>query len=225
MENYLSGHLDKKTVAWMEIQNPTQPGQQRTGKLWRDRLADLLIATLWGTYGILLLMAAFHQRQVADFGLFLFYSLTALCFLRRRPARHQGAWWELVLAFAATIAPLISLHPAANGWSEFGSAMQYLGIAGILWSLASLGRSFGIAPADRGLVASGPYRLIRHPLYTTELFCLAGFVVANMSWTNLAALLLMIGLQVFRITREERIIDNYGSYATRVRWRLVPRIW
>jgi hypothetical protein len=119
-------------------------------------------------------------------------------------------------------------HPTPGAWgldgpplpSSKGWAWQ-----GMLAGLWSLGRSFGIAPADRGLVTRGLYRMIRHPMYASELVFNAGFLLANPSWTNALALLLIAGTQIARIVREERVIGDYSDYAARVRWRLIPGIW
>jgi protein-S-isoprenylcysteine O-methyltransferase Ste14 len=95
----------------------------------------------------------------------------------------------------------------------------------MLVALAWLGRSFGIAPADRGLRTGGPYGWVRHPLYAAEILFYVGYVVAHPSWRNLAALVFGGAIQVFRIVREERILEGYAPYAARVRWRLLPLVW
>jgi protein-S-isoprenylcysteine O-methyltransferase Ste14 len=103
--------------------------------------------------------------------------------------------------------------------------VQSLALIGMIAALVSLGRSFGIAPADRGLVRSGLYHYVRHPLYATELLFNAGYLIANLSWRNLIAFVLFAVIQGVRLSREERIISGYAPYASRVRWRLVPLVW
>ena len=92
-------------------------------------------------------------------------------------------------------------------------------------SLVALGRSLGIAPADRGLVRHGPYRFIRHPVYAFEaLFFLGWLINVQTAW---AAFIIVIwaALQIARIIREERILGGYSEYRQQVRWRLVPFVW
>ena len=92
-------------------------------------------------------------------------------------------------------------------------------------SVAALGRSFGIAPADRGLVASGPYRVVRHPLYLGELVFYAGVCVARPSVLHITLWAALACVQVARLRAEERSINRYGEYAQVVPWRLAPGLW
>ena len=71
-------------------------------------------------------------------------------------------WLGLVAAFLPSI-------PLSGPLPWYLLAPGLLGYALILWSLGTLGTKFGIAPADRGLTAQGPYRFIRHPLYSSLL--------------------------------------------------------
>ncbi|NLG50924.1 MAG: isoprenylcysteine carboxyl methyltransferase [Chloroflexi bacterium] len=192
--------------------------------IWRS-LLNLLGSALWTLFAVFYAIAAVRQGDFLDMGLCLFYLIVGYLMLSRRPAARAGTWWELALGWGSAIVPLAILRPVSGGWVLPAAILQGLGMAGMLAGVCSLGRSFGIAPADRGLVTRGPYRLIRHPMYASELIFDAGFVLANPSWINALALLLIAGTQVARILREERVIGGYPIYAARVRWRLIPGIW
>ncbi len=114
--------------------------------------------------------------------------------------------------------------PAATA----GEMVQCFGLAFTIIGFCYLGRSFGIVAANRGLKVNGPYRLVRHPLYAAHAVTLAGFVVANFSWFNLAILMVVQGFQLLRIEAEERVLrdsSDYASYRSRVRWRLLPGLY
>jgi len=91
--------------------------------------------------------------------------------------------------------------------------------------VSALGRSFGIAPADRGLMILGPYRFIRHPMYAGALLMAAGALWSAPSWWNASVFALLVASAALRIHWEERLLQGYASYARVVRWRLFPGVW
>lgn len=101
-------------------------------------------------------------------------------------------------------------------------------LAGILLQIAAklhLGRSFGLAPANRGIVTSGPYRLVRHPIYLGYFLNHIGFLLAMWSLHNLAIYALLYTLQFLRIRAEEKILcqdESYQDYRKSVRYRFIP---
>jgi protein-S-isoprenylcysteine O-methyltransferase Ste14 len=186
---------------------------------------DLSVALVWALFAAASLDGVLRGGGLLDAGRFLFNTLLAYFFLRRRPAVRTGVWWENILGWAGAILPMVGLQPAPGGWSVPGLAVQAIALIALIAALISLGRSVGIAPADRGLVTVGLYRYVRHPMYAAELWFFGGYLMANPSWRNLAVFVLMVGIQVIRILREERIVRGYAAYAHEVRWRLVPLIW
>lgn len=109
-----------------------------------------------------------------------------------------------------------------------GQAIQVVGVLFQLGASLSLGRSFGLVPANRGIKTGGMYRLVRHPLYFSYLITAAGYIISNPSWRNVAVLAIGVGFQVVRIRYEERLLSRdseYARYATTVRWHLVPGVW
>jgi protein-S-isoprenylcysteine O-methyltransferase Ste14 len=154
-----------------------------------------------------------------------------IVFLIRRPpkaaTRRLDAW---LLAFAGTFAGVlfrpVGLHPQ---WGiDVGLGVQVLGLAICGLSLAALGRSFGFAPANRGLAASGPYRVVRHPLYASYVLLQAGYLLQSMALWNVLVMIVATGCNIGRIVAEERLLGSsadYAAYRRRVRWRLLPGLW
>jgi protein-S-isoprenylcysteine O-methyltransferase Ste14 len=98
----------------------------------------------------------------------------------------------------------------------------------VVVALGSLGRSFGIVAANRGIKTWGAYSLVRHPAYTGYLVSYLGYVAENASAQNLVLLAVATSAQLVRIAEEERMLrvdDAYRRYLTRVRHRLIPYVY
>lgn len=158
-------------------------------------------------------------------------SLTVLLVICAR-APHARAMDPLsaVLTFCATYYfLLINLEPGvAVAPATVGISLQ---VAGILLQIVAklvLGRSFGLLPANRGVVTRGPYRVVRHPIYLGYLVTHIGYVLYSFTVTNVLLFTGLYLLQAGRILREESVLcrdDGYVRYATVVRWRLLPGIF
>jgi protein-S-isoprenylcysteine O-methyltransferase Ste14 len=186
-------------------------------------------------FAVLGLVAVTGKLTLSSLLLSLYNFLVAWMYLNHRPGKNKAAWWETALALSGTFLPLAAFRPApmadAGGFvamsfiAEVGMFVQLWGLLGMIWSVFSLSTSLGIAPVDRGLVTGGSYRRVRHPLYAFEIvFCL-GYWLGNPTWWNGAVLVLLAGIQVARALREEKVIEGYGEYATRVRWRFIPGVF
>jgi protein-S-isoprenylcysteine O-methyltransferase Ste14 len=106
-----------------------------------------------------------------------------------------------------------------------GATLQALGIGWQLFAKASLRRSFGILPANRGIVSHGAYRFMRHPIYFGYFVADIGFLLVNFGLQNLLVYGFQFALQLVRIVREEKLLsddERYCVYKSRVRFRVVP---
>jgi protein-S-isoprenylcysteine O-methyltransferase Ste14 len=106
-----------------------------------------------------------------------------------------------------------------------GALLQLSGIVWQVYAKLSIRRSFGILPANRGVVSHGAYRFVRHPMYLGYFVTDLGFLLTNFSLYNVSVHLLQILLQVGRILYEERLLSadaDYVSYSRTVRFRLIP---
>lgn len=157
------------------------------------------------------------------------YTLGLVLFARPARLRDMAPLTIVSTIYAAFFFVLLS----AEDTRRFVPEMIGVGIqmAGLAWQFASklaIGRSFGLLPAQRGIVMHGPYRVMRHPIYFGYLVSHVGFLLVNWSWRNAAVLGVLYVAQVIRIVREERVLSidgAYRNYRERVRWRLVPGVF
>jgi protein-S-isoprenylcysteine O-methyltransferase Ste14 len=95
-------------------------------------------------------------------------------------------------------------------------------------SVLVLGRCFGILPEARGLVTSGPYRFVRHPLYTCEAVAFLGLLLPVVSPLSLTIYGAYLGLTVLRSRYEEEVLlaafPEYAAYRRSTR-RFIPGVY
>ena len=169
-----------------------------------------------------------HPRMSVVF-LVIFHSTIVILSIVRRDIKTVD---RRVVAFAAgwagTVLPLF-LRPTASGADLLaGQVLQIGGLALQLVALVSLGRSFGVVAADRGVQTGGAYRLVRHPIYAAYTIADVGFVMSHPTAANIAAISAAAVTQIIRIWFEERHLSEspeYAEYCRVRRWRLVPGIW
>jgi protein-S-isoprenylcysteine O-methyltransferase Ste14 len=182
-------------------------------------------------FAAVLMFAAFcasnlHSHHWQNMIILVSEVLTVVFILTRRStdavSQHSVDW---ALAFAGTMAPWLA-RPGAEPLSQ--TAGVGLLLAGTVVAIAakfSLNRSFGLAPANRGVQRSGAYVFVRHPMYLGYFLAQAGFLLLNPTLRNLAVYAAAWTIQIARLLREERWLladPLYRDYAKRVRFRLVP---
>jgi protein-S-isoprenylcysteine O-methyltransferase Ste14 len=100
-----------------------------------------------------------------------------------------------------------------------------IGLSVIIAAKATLGRSFGLMPANRGIVNRGIYRIVRHPIYAGYLITHTAFLMAHPTAWNAALILISDTALLVRALYEERTLAGDGAYAeymAQVRWRVLP---
>lgn len=191
----------------------------------------LCAAAMLAAY-VLLAVASFHKYLETHSLPVFFLLIVNTTFLGMYASRRDTALFATapmlwLVAFCGTFAPLL-MRPLAPGISTVvGTVIQMMGFVCIIAALASLRRSFGIIPANRGLRTEGLYQLVRHPLYAAELLALAGFTIANPSAWNLLLWCVELALQLARAHAEEQFLAPdplYAAYCTKVRYRLIPLV-
>jgi protein-S-isoprenylcysteine O-methyltransferase Ste14 len=158
-------------------------------------------------------------------------TLVAVAYLIRRPARRVTRRLDdWCLAFAGTFIGVLMRpdgeHPAWGIWA--GTVLQLVGVAVVLACILTLGRSFGFAAADRGVVTRGAYTVVRHPMYACYLLLESGYLLQSLSVRNAAIVVIGTLCNGGRALAEERLLAtnrDYLAYRRRVRRRVVPGVW
>ena len=178
-----------------------------------------------------------YPPSPSTIGLVVINSTALVLFMIRRDASKVGTPIEGLLAISGTfVESFLKDAGQLRDAQLLPTLVQAVALAGWAASLATLGRSFGIVPADRGLVQHGPYRFVRHPVYAFEALFSVGYLMAapdassallgsSLAVPNAGIIALWAVLQVARIVREERILGGYEEYRQTVRWRLIPFVW
>ena len=154
--------------------------------------------------------------------------------LTREPPRAQdrspASYVAVVVSYAYPYAQVTLLRWGTGYlvWPTVGVALVTVAAGLSLWSLLTLGRGFGLRPALRRLVTTGPYRFVRHPIYFAYLVADIGYNLTE--WARGSVLVMLVGWAslVYRIQAEERILSQdpaWADYRASVRYRLIPGIW
>ncbi len=202
----------------------------------RARRGIRIVANLVGAAGAayfayVTLLAYMQTHRPIGFLFFAEQSVVVVAYLVRRPANVVTlSTTDWLLAFGGTFSPVLlrpdGAHPA---WGlTTGLVLQFMGVAICLWSLLVLGRSFGFAAADRGLVTRGPYACVRHPVYASYILLQTGYLFQSISLRNAAVVVLATACNVGRVRAEERVLavnPAHGAYRRCVRWKMLPGLW
>jgi protein-S-isoprenylcysteine O-methyltransferase Ste14 len=143
----------------------------------------------------------------------------------------------IALAFVAFFAlPAVSALDHRLGWSDvpswvsvFGAVLVALGLMVDL--LVFRENSFGASTIEtmegQRVISTGPYALVRHPMYVGVLIMVLGVPLALGSYWGLVLMLFNVPFLALRILDEEAMLmrELHAEYTQRVRYRLVPGVW
>jgi len=135
---------------------------------------------------------------------------------------------------------LMPLDAVRFHWSTMPPWLQAAGVILLLSSFYLFFLTFRENPflspavrnqADRGqkVVSTGPYRHVRHPMYSAFIVYMLGTTLLLVSWYGLFVGAFLIAPIAFRAVLEERTLraelPGYDAYIARVKYRLIPRVW
>jgi len=196
-----------------------------------DRLAKICILVLFSTMAVRLAKDAAATGHLT--GMLLLASealVVVLTLFRRSAATVDRSWKARILTLLSTFGPPLVQPASLTGLApeSVTFVISAIGLVIVVFGKLSLGRSFGLTPANRGVVSTGLYRFVRHPIYLGYLTTHVGFVIANPAGWNLMVLLAADAALLLRAKCEERTLaadDAYRAYMGRVHWRVVPGVF
>jgi protein-S-isoprenylcysteine O-methyltransferase Ste14 len=203
--------------------------------LTRERVIDLLARTLIGA-----LFLIFSMNLLEDFvrtqritGVLLLVSeslVVVLTVMRRRAFLVDTSPAALAITAIALVGPPLLRTSSAPGLlpDAFTGLISGAAVCFVIAGKITLGRSFGIVPANRGVVDRGPYLLVRHPIYAGYVVSHLAFLAAYPQPWNIAVVIISDAALIWRALFEERLLrqdERYQAYCGRVGWHLVPGLF
>ncbi len=159
---------------------------------------------------------------------------------RMRTREPEGAQKAIVL-LATPFYLAVFVVPALDrrfGWSSVPAgiavAAEALVLAGylltvrVLWENRFAARTVAVDAGQR-VIATGPYSVVRHPMYSASILMFSAMPPALGSWWGLLGVVgIVAGLSVRAVNEESvlsRDLPGYDEYRRKVRFRIVPGIW
>jgi len=160
---------------------------------------------------------------------------------RRLQTKEKSSEQKTIIRVAQPIVFANLLVPGLDyrfGWSHvpvwltiLSDALVLAGYVITFWvmkenSFAS--RTIQVVEGQR-VISTGPYRLVRHPMYFGAVLMLLFTPFALGSWWALPGFVLVVALILLRLLHEERVLNReltgYPEYCLRTRYRLIPLVW
>jgi protein-S-isoprenylcysteine O-methyltransferase Ste14 len=153
--------------------------------------------------------------------------------------RDRAIIGAILIAFVAWLV-FMALDARRFDWSHVPDWAQWLGAALIIgafcgWVQVLRANSFASVMVRlqrerrQTVVSSGPYAVVRHPMYAYALLLMIGTPLLLGSLFGLLGLILFVPLLAARALREEAMLmdglPGYRDYAAKVRFRLLPGLW
>jgi len=196
-----------------------------------DLLSRAMIVVLFTMLSINLLGDFLRTGHVTGLLLLAGESLVVVLTVVRRKAmyvdRSVAAGVLTLLSVAGP--PMLRASDVTPLVPDVATAMvSAIGLGLVVIGKMALGRSFGLVPANRGVVVRGPYTFVRHPIYTGYLITHAAFFIADPIPWNAVVILIADTALILRALMEEKVLSNdveYQGYCRRVGWHLVPGVF
>lgn len=109
-----------------------------------------------------------------------------------------------------------------------GITIEFVGMIISEGARIYLGRRFGLLPANRGVVSTGPFALVRHPIYLGWFVLSIGFVMVYPTVLNMSLLTITLPFMMWRIDLEEQLLKQdpaYAAYCATTPHRVLPFVY
>lgn len=175
----------------------------------------------------------FLADVVSKSSIICFLGLMSILFLiRLEPIEKARGILPRVTAIAGTFfMSVVTFSPRANltmVQTVIASSICLVGTVMSIFVLSHLGRSYSLMAEARRLVTTGPYGIIRHPLYVTEELATFAIVIQFLSFSTLLILLVHVLIQFQRMKNEEAVLEKafpeYQTYKSSTA-RLIPGVY
>jgi protein-S-isoprenylcysteine O-methyltransferase Ste14 len=196
-----------------------------------ELLARATVSVLFTLLTINILKDFLHTGRITGLLLLVSEALVIVLTVIRRPAQMVDRSLRAAMVTAVSvIGPPLLLPSDAGGLvpDVATAAASALGLGFVVLGKLTLGRSFGLVPANRGVVIRGPYALVRHPIYSGYLITHLAFLIAHPRWWNAVVIGIADTALIARALIEERVLNGdaeYQAYCRRVEWHLVPGLF
>ncbi len=161
--------------------------------------------------------------------------------MKAGPGAEQQTSQKIIQAFTGTLAAILVIVPGLDHryhWSSVPAAIVIIANALVLLGFLityrvfeenSFAASIIKVEAEQRVISTGPYRLVRHPMYAGgALLLLATPLALGSLWALPIAAAIIIAI-VVRLLDEERYLSanlpGYEAYCREVRYRLIPLVW
>lgn len=196
-----------------------------------DSLEKYIMAIVFAFFAYRMIIAFFETGSPVTL-LYMADQLVVLVFIliRRAPKEMSLRVGDWLVGFGGTLLAILISPPSGTPLVPVILVIGLLALGFTIHVAAkfALRRSFGIVAANRGIKASGPYRIVRHPMYLGYFVSQIGILLAGPTIQNIFVIGMCWVLMMMRIIAEERVLlrdDVYREFASRTRYRLVPGVY
>jgi protein-S-isoprenylcysteine O-methyltransferase Ste14 len=179
-------------------------------------------------------------------GVMLWWKKHSPALLRERMSRKKEAksWDKAIMAIYSLVLVFLMALPGLDavrfGWSRVPLPLKIVGFCGYvpaiglaLWAMRENAFLSDVVriQTDRGhtVCTTGPYRYVRHPMYTGVIFVFLCFPLSLGSWYSYVPASLIVVLFIVRTALEDKTLKadlpGYAEYVAKVRFRLLPGVW